>query len=176
MRKDHPRGCGENLGQFRLDTSILGSPPRMRGKRCFRVPIIIDYNVTPADAGKTQPKYFSGCRTRDHPRGCGENNNRKRIFRISAGSPPQVRGKPFSSTEIGKKKGITPAGAGKTRCRRCIRVIRQDHPRRCGENIRMSVSVLLLPWITPAGAGKTVFERAPPEILLRITPAGAGKT
>ena len=40
----------------------------------------------------------------------------------------------------------------------------------------MSVSVLLLPWITPAGAGKTVFERAPPEILLRITPAGAGKT
>ena len=148
----------------------------MRGKLGSSFFTAPNCRITPADAGKTSVCIICNIFAWDHPRGCGENNNRKRIFRISAGSPPQVRGKPFSSTEIGKKKGITPAGAGKTRCRRCIRVIRQDHPRRCGENIRMSVSVLLLPWITPAGAGKTVFERAPPEILLRITPAGAGKT
>ena len=173
---DHPRGCGENYSFCRCCRYNVGSPPRMRGKQYIVVGWVGGRLITPADAGKTTTENVSFVYQPDHPRRCGENLFLQLKLGKKRGSPPQVRGKPIFAAVLCWRKWITPAGAGKTRCRRCIRVIRQDHPRRCGENIRMSVSVLLLPWITPAGAGKTVFERAPPEILLRITPAGAGKT
>ena len=71
---------------------------------------------------------------RDHPRRCGENVDTGIEKLEIAGSPPQVRGKPLDSSFTASRDGITPAGAGKTNCGfRCI-VLRQDHPRRCGEN------------------------------------------
>ena len=30
--RDHPRACGENAGRLQMTDSVLGSPPRMRGK------------------------------------------------------------------------------------------------------------------------------------------------
>ena len=33
MVKDHPRGCGENITADSNQIKMLGSPPRMRGKR-----------------------------------------------------------------------------------------------------------------------------------------------
>ena len=35
---------------------------------------------------------------------------------------------------------ITPAGAGKTQLSRYLKYSREDHPRRCGENISTSKS------------------------------------
>ena len=52
--------------------------------------------ITPAGAGKTDSALFSV-----HP---------------FLGSPPQVRGKLSYDTAPGEGSGITPAGAGKTRC------------------------------------------------------------
>ena len=92
--QDHPRGCGENLEQLRFDTSILGSPPRMRGKL---------------------PKIDANCTvSEDHPRGCGENPETVRNLAIKQGSPPRMRGKPNDETSISAHTGITPADAGKT--------------------------------------------------------------
>ena len=71
--EDHPRGCGENLGQLRLDTSILGSPPRMRGKPRPRQGHGTGQGITPADAGKTHYAKQGYSEEEDHPRGCGEN-------------------------------------------------------------------------------------------------------
>ena len=52
------------------------------------------------------------------------------------GSPPQVRGKHSTVFLLSAPDGITPAGAGKTVLLfLSIRSI-QDHPRRCGENLR----------------------------------------
>ena len=53
VKKDHPRGCGENLGRTRSRKATTGSPPRMRGK------LVTPYGkrnfnrITPAGAGKT---------------------------------------------------------------------------------------------------------------------------
>ena len=33
--KDHPRGCGENYMIECTTVGMKGSPPRMRGKRCY---------------------------------------------------------------------------------------------------------------------------------------------
>ena len=52
--EDHPRGCGENVCNSFADTSIVGSPPRMRGKHCKICPFGEGSRITPADAGKTE--------------------------------------------------------------------------------------------------------------------------
>ena len=50
---DHPRACGENEKVQRVLLPLLGSPPRMRGKR-LREHIDREIpRITPAHAGKT---------------------------------------------------------------------------------------------------------------------------
>ena len=93
---------------------------------------------------------------KDHPRRCGENGSRHKVWDAYEGSPPQVRGK-------------LHAGWGDS-------LFDKDHPRRCGENtiiellpseirgsppqvrgkLWMSIAALIVYGITPAGAGKTV--------------------
>ena len=73
--RDHPRVCGEKTDTAPFTTSMVGSPPRVRGK------------VAIADQ-------VFGC-AGDHPRVCGEKRP-LRPHRIALpGSPPRVRGKVF---------------------------------------------------------------------------------
>ncbi len=116
-RQDHPRGCGENNVIDEIVTGIMGSPPRMRGKP-----------NAPPDKHKAN---------RDHPRGCGENIPKTKEKRHEIGSPPRMRGKPRSNRNGLMSYGITPADAGKTKNEKVFHVLKQDHPRGCGENIIM---------------------------------------
>ena len=52
---DHPRGCGENWLHRGGNTTLRGSPPRMRGKHCRLGSRHASRRITPADAGKTFP-------------------------------------------------------------------------------------------------------------------------
>ena len=49
--------------------------------------------ITPAGAGKTLTDFFGVNFHQDHPRRCGENQDFFSGFGLTAGSPPQVRGK-----------------------------------------------------------------------------------
>ena len=51
---DHPRGCGENRLQLKMGFTLLGSPPRMRGKQVRNLYDFQAVWITPADAGKTK--------------------------------------------------------------------------------------------------------------------------
>ena len=55
--KDHPRGCGENGYLTTLAAWMMGSPPRMRGKRPAFLWTNHGLRITPADAGKTGRLY-----------------------------------------------------------------------------------------------------------------------
>ena len=134
--------------------------------------------ITPAGAGKTDTTAPTVGMQWDHPRRCGENPLCLFCKTAALGSPPQVRGKLYSSPVSGTSRGITPAGAGKT-CRKATQAsASRDHPRRCGENA-LSGIINVLPigsppqvrgkpsintacrystWITPAGAGKTFYQ------------------
>ena len=70
--------------------------------------------ITPAGAGKTDAVYGKYLYVEDHPRRCGENCYTSVIYSIVKGSPPQVRGKRLNLKACRIKRGITPAGAGKT--------------------------------------------------------------
>ena len=90
--------------------------------------------ITPADAGKTLHGGTSSMRTRDHPRGCGENFFCFEIFTVLAGSPPRMRGKHQEEITGFFEHRITPADAGKTVVVLPPKYVQKDHPRGCGEN------------------------------------------
>ena len=53
QRRDHPRACGENLPEVKMQERERGSPPRMRGKLVLWYHWFDNLRITPAHAGKT---------------------------------------------------------------------------------------------------------------------------
>ena len=71
--RDHPRACGENAILRTKILEMIGSPPRMRGKR-YKVWDAYTFDgITPAHAGKTSCSCSCSNGAGDHPRACGEN-------------------------------------------------------------------------------------------------------
>ena len=139
--QDHPRRCGENLWSKTPAAAIQGSPPQVRGKLDIDEATGGRIGITPAGAGKTRRSCGAAAARWDHPRRCGEN-----LFMMvgktrEAGSPPQVRGKLQAIVDALPQIRITPAGAGKTRGLRVPEIRLQDHPRRCGENLRRILGI-----------------------------------
>ena len=91
------------------------------------------------------------------------------------GSPPQVRGKQPAPCRRVPHRGITPAGAGKTRLCGGLSARPEDHPRRCGENYVKNFMGYSTVGSPPQVRGK-LNRNEPAAGLTRITPAGAGKT
>ena len=86
-----------------------------------------------------------------------------------------MRGKLRVCAKPLKTNGITPAGAGKTERTASQSVGEEDHPRRCGENLRGLLIKLCLVGSPPQVRGKQKGDFFPSGFK-RITPAGAGKT
>ena len=93
----------------------------------------------------------------------------------SKGSPPQVRGKLTKVKQGISEQRITPAGAGKTFTSLLRHNRFEDHPRRCGENMYITMTALGFLGSPPQVRGKLPqFVILPEQV--GITPAGAGKT
>ena len=172
---DHPRRCGENLKVYQNTATTAGSPPQVRGKLDDIPAKQRERRITPAGAGKTALWISRSSRRKDHPRRCGENAVRTANLRHRRGSPPQVRGKLCRCLGTNPCKGITPAGAGKTYDNTVKTEPREDHPRRCGENLLYLNYENLQVGSPPQVRGKRT-EMTFVLFLLGITPAGAGKT
>ena len=94
---DHPRVCGEKKTFPTEVFTLLGSPPRVRGKGERIRSGTLAQGITPAYAGKSG---VPCCNTRlwwDHPRACGEKFRAYVKIWNEWGSPPRVRGKVPSS-------------------------------------------------------------------------------
>ena len=137
-RADHPRACGENQQLAFLVDTMLGSPPRMRGKPVLRLQLRRGGRITPAHAGKTCSPPVRGKARTDHPRACGENTDSAGKRHYQSGSPPRMRGKLTAPTRAEAQARITPAHAGKTSADTGFSAHTTDHPRACGENLDFS--------------------------------------
>ena len=153
----------------------IGSPPQVRGKLPWNIQIVRETWITPAGAGKTWIERTGETLLEDHPRRCGENANYRYAYRRGGGSPPQVRGKPASSTMRFALARITPAGAGKTIYCCTRQAVTADHPRRCGENKHTGRRRIERLGSPPQVRGKLSHRHHIP-CNSGITPAGAGKT
>ena len=125
--------CGEKVRFVMRPSTLTGSPPRVRGKAAVGAVLAFVIGITPACAGKRKnplPVIYLGW---DHPRVCGEKRRKTGPVCGILGSPPRVRGKVDMGIEEAEVVGITPACAGKSRCRRRAGRRPWDHPRVCGE-------------------------------------------
>ena len=86
-----------------------------------------------------------------------------------------MRGKLSPIALNAKSSRITPAGAGKTFRSRYIGLRKEDHPRRCGENVTPFRQECYGVGSPPQVRGKPATT-ALDALDERITPAGAGKT
>ena len=125
--------------------------------------------------GKAAPTDLRSDVDGDHPRTCGEKAMYEYGNNTAEGSPPHVRGKEVDTVTETAVTGITPACAGKRRCKAAFCVWSWDHPRMCGEKwaVRFcSVSDMGSP---PHVRGKGILHpmHCPHG---RITPACAGKS
>ena len=131
--RDHPRACGEKSLALPPTTSVLGSPPRTRGKVEIRKKTNQVVGITPAHAGKRFVSVSRNSAVRDHPRACGEKGPLADMKESLPGSPPRLRGKVTIPVKGIVVVRITPAHAGK----RFVSVLASgaagDHPRACGE-------------------------------------------
>ena len=153
----------------------MGSPPQARGILYSDEGDGADERLTPAGAGNTFGKNFRADRKEAHPRRRGEYPGSGGCSRRDKGSPPQARGIPMSYLQSQAIRGLTPAGAGNTKCSHNSMGYNWAHPRRRGEyynavmlsfSVRgsppqargipdCSRSLLGVTWLTPAGAGNT---------------------
>ena len=129
-----PAGAGKTPQRRKQTELFEDHPPQVRGKHRTIYCRSQQRRITPAGAGKTSRCVHYDTHTWDHPRRCGENSFYAAHIAFDAGSPPQVRGKPYVEGLIFLLRRITPAGAGKTKAQYSRDDIIWDHPRRCGEN------------------------------------------
>ena len=130
----HPRECGEDFSSSSRFLSCEGSPPRMRRRRIAPVAPARRRGLTPANAGKTRPANGPVSRRTAHPRECGEDCVAWRRVSPFAGSPPRMRGRRGWRLGGSRRRGLTPANAGKTSSDTTTAPACSAHPRECGED------------------------------------------
>ena len=135
--EDHPRVCGEKHDTFPTLNLDPGSPPRVRGKVAYLLEDNSRDGITPACAGKSRRIVPAVRVGEDHPRVCGEKRYGQNSKRAKEGSPPRVRGKVDDRHRVGQDIGITPACAGKRTTCNFLDNNSQDHPRVCGEKLKI---------------------------------------
>ena len=91
--------------------------------------------------------------SRDHPRVCGEQRLKKSVIKMQSGSSPRVRG--AGRVRRGREcpHGIIPACAGSSHRRCNQRGMARDHPRVCGEQLTVAVTVVPVEGSSPRVRG-----------------------
>lgn len=147
----------------------------MRGKVFERPGGFVEIRITPAYAGKRSKSMTLRSLRGDHPRVCGEKVGGISARSCCMGSPPHVRGKAQDLTDRQPVCWITPACAGKRRCKAAFCAWFWDHPRMCGEKASHSATLFGVGGSPPhvrGKVGRTLYLVAGE----RITPAYAGKS
>ena len=167
--------CGENGSGRSRWLSRVGSSPHVRGKPLLLTSALAPRRLIPARAGKTTRPTAPDSSATAHPRACGENRLGASCAWGHLGSSPRVRGKHDLITTQKLLGHLIPARAGKTSV--CGRTCppNRPHPRACGEN---PILALTLKW----GCGSSPRVRGKPGDFVAgrgwhgLIPARAGKT
>ena len=157
---------------FSLDQ---GSPPRVRELLFILLFNLLDNRITPACAGITLCNDRNTKSSRDHPRVCGNYRGLQADRGPGQGSPPRVRELPVLAYPDMPEIGITPACAGITESEGCKRLLKQDHPRVCG-NYRNNLPGRSTRAGSPPRVRELLLQKRGEVALPRITPACAGIT
>ena len=152
---EHPRVCGENAVAA---TRLLAN----------------NRNI-PAYAGKTIWRRVHKTYSEEHPRVCGENSLLMPGCKAPIGTSPRMRGKLVYAPVRKSWSRNIPAYAGKTGLSNLIGPLLEEHPRVCGENGNIHISLAFIRGTSPRMRGKLTRANWK-NSLRRNIPAYAGKT
>ena len=173
--RDHPRVCGEHQCPRGHISTSWGSSPRMRGTPASSTGNGDGTGIIPAYAGNTWRCARSGRTVRDHPRVCGEHMAFRADADQTTGSSPRMRGTLRTCGSSTATPRIIPAYAGNTQVHMAGRVPLWDHPRVCGEHVKIDSGILTSTGSSPRMRG-THVERSGRAGWRGIIPAYAGNT
>ena len=131
----HPRIRGEDSNRCCVASTSGGSPPHSRGRRGLEAGAGVCVGLTPAFAGKTLAEAGLPEHEWAHPRIRGEDAPFACDGREKLGSPPHSRGRRPCARPPCRRRGLTPAFAGKTARKSRLACGRRAHPRIRGEDI-----------------------------------------
>ena len=135
--RDHPRVCGEHTYWAYVSEPCVGSSPRMRGTPVIRIRAPSRTGIIPAYAGNTGEAMRQYTSNGDHPRVCGEHPVVVYFVGGLSGSSPRMRGTLGDCLVLVVGSGIIPAYAGNTGFAETVQMSLGDHPRVCGEHLKM---------------------------------------
>ena len=139
--RDHPRACGEQAIAAGPRAGYAGSSPRVRGAEAQPHARSDALGIIPARAGSSAHCRCGGQAARDHPRACGEQLRRKVDDFCDVGSSPRVRGAVLRRLDDIARLGIIPARAGSRTFMQSPTSCSRDHPRACGEQWRLFLTL-----------------------------------
>ncbi len=174
-RSEHPRVCGDDLAEAITAAVDVGAPPRVRGRPAGGQPPQDAGGSTPACAGTTRSGGECPVAPPEHPRVCGDDGGPE-YNRVSPyGAPPRVRGRPPGGQPQLTGGGSTPACAGTTSAWSRAATPAVEHPRVCGDDVRVAAQTRRISGAPPRVRGRLQrVEGDPPAD--RSTPACAGTT
>ena len=118
VTRAHPRECGADFVDPHRVVGVLGSSPRVRGRRYpARLPVQ-QPGLIPASAGQTAPDSPKSTNPGAHPRECGADKRFTKNIKRHTGSSPRVRGRRWHCAGDPASGGLIPASAGQTPGRR----------------------------------------------------------
>ena len=131
--------------------------------------------IIPADAGSTLHNNILSSAPQDHPRGCGEHDLRDRERGSGRGSSPRMRGARSGIVNAVSSGRIIPADAGSTSPTTGTARLKRDHPRGCGEHVKLRVCDMCMMGSSPRMRGALILGPSRYRSA-RIIPADAGST
>ncbi len=171
----HPRSRGDDYGDDRSSSLLLGSPPLARGRRSNLNCLRRGGRLTPARAGTTAAfaRHTTMCEA--HPRSRGDDLWRESNELRVEGSPPLARGRQGLTLAAARARRLTPARAGTTQHGAAPDPDGEAHPRSRGDDCVMTFCGAYSVGSPPLARGRhDEIEAAP--LVDRLTPARAGTT
>ena len=147
----------------------------MRGTRRGGWMSVGSVGIIPAYAGNTDSRPARPAFDGDHPRVCGEHADFLQCLHDFPGSSPRMRGTPIPSGKILSGAGIIPAYAGNTARALPRAWVARDHPRVCGEHVRIW-SIMRMAWGSSPRMRGTLDNPQAQNLIIGIIPAYAGNT
>ena len=149
--------------------------PRMRGTHDHQPEALWRHRFILAHAGNTEASPGCAGDRPVHPRACGEHRIAGLARRHGLGSSPRMRGTRWSIGEVLTAIRFIPAHAGNTNLYSRFRIIREVHPRACGEHIALD----RMHWRSAGSSPRMRGTRVAVERIrqpARFIPAHAGNT
>ena len=125
----------------------------MRGIQFLKFQESQNCRIIPAHAGNTIFFLLTRRESEDHPRSCGEYSCRQAVNSIRQGSSPLMRGIPLPKRYRLLLQRIIPAHAGNTSFRPVCTSRCTDHPRSCGEYVKIIAHMFFLLGSSPLMRG-----------------------